>query len=238
MRKIFVIAFNYYTFLLRGWLRVIALSATLPNLCDIGDWLSCDAEAVHFFDDSFRPIPLTIHTVAFGSAGNPFLFEKSLDSKVSGIIERFADGKQVLIFCSSKKSTEKLSAALFNRFGRQHVRVNSDHSALLDATKNIQDNELRRLADNGYGYHHGGLSPDDRMMVEILYLNGKIHILCSTSTLAHGVNLPAHLVIVKVMISTIISAYFQATLHCREQIVGGVGLVDMRNFIARKSFRC
>lgn len=43
-----------------------------------------------------------------------------------------------------------------------------------------------------------GLPPDDRAAVEESYLSGKIHILCSTSTLAHGVNLPAHLVIIKV----------------------------------------
>ena len=35
------------------------------------------------------------------------------------------------------------------------------------------------------------------MIVEQLYLCGFIQILCSTSTLAHGVNLPAHLVIIK-----------------------------------------
>jgi ATP-dependent DNA helicase HFM1/MER3 len=35
------------------------------------------------------------------------------------------------------------------------------------------------------------------MIIEQLFLQGKIKVLCSTSTLAHGINLPAHLVIVK-----------------------------------------
>jgi replicative superfamily II helicase len=42
-----------------------------------------------------------------------------------------------------------------------------------------------------------GMSADDRSTVETFFLQGLIRILCATSTLAHGVNLPAHLVIIK-----------------------------------------
>jgi len=121
-------------------MRVIALSATLPNLSDIGEWLGCDCDAVHYFDESFRPVPLTVHTVAMGSMNNPYLFERSLDDRVHEVIARYSDRKQVsvvlslplldnqpplyiftmslsltlqvLIFCSSKNSTEHLSTML------------------------------------------------------------------------------------------------------------------------------
>jgi replicative superfamily II helicase len=42
-----------------------------------------------------------------------------------------------------------------------------------------------------------GLSFDDRATVEAFFLQGHLKILCATSTLAHGVNLPAHLVVIK-----------------------------------------
>ena len=45
--------------------------------------------------------------------------------------------------------------------------------------------------------HHAGLHEKDRKIVENLFLNQKIQILIATSTLAWGVNFPAHLVIVK-----------------------------------------
>lgn len=49
----------------------------------------------------------------------------------------------------------------------------------------------------GVAFHHAGLDSEDRHAVEIGFLEGQISIICSTSTLAVGVNLPCHLVIVK-----------------------------------------
>ena len=55
----------------------------------------------------------------------------------------------------------------------------------------------RECVVSGIGFHHAGLEPGDRGAVERLFLEGMLPVLVSTSTLAMGVNLPAHLVIVK-----------------------------------------
>lgn len=47
------------------------------------------------------------------------------------------------------------------------------------------------------GFHNGGLCLKDRSLVEGLFLKGDLQILCTTNTLAHGVNLPAHTVVIK-----------------------------------------
>lgn len=47
------------------------------------------------------------------------------------------------------------------------------------------------------GYHNGGLSMKDRNLIESLFLKGDIQVLCTTNTLAHGINLPAHTVVIK-----------------------------------------
>jgi len=49
----------------------------------------------------------------------------------------------------------------------------------------------------GIGYHHAGMAYDDRKIIEQLFKQEKVKILCTTSTLATGVNLPARLVIIK-----------------------------------------
>ncbi|KAI8115767.1 putative helicase mug81 [Lucilia cuprina] len=49
----------------------------------------------------------------------------------------------------------------------------------------------------GIALHHAGLDASDRKISHRLFAEGKVQILCATSTLAWGVNLPAYLVVVK-----------------------------------------
>lgn len=59
--------------------------------------------------------------------------------------------------------------------------------------------KLTNLAtiSSGVAFHHAGLDSGDRHAVETGFLEGHISIVCCTSTLAVGVNLPCHLVIIK-----------------------------------------
>ncbi len=61
----------------------------------------------------------------------------------------------------------------------------------------IRDQNLKLTLSFGIGLHHAGLNEKDRSTVEELFYNQKIQVLIATATLAWGVNLPAHLVIVK-----------------------------------------
>lgn len=73
-------------------------------------------------------------------------------------------------------------------------------SSISKVTSNVclEDKKLEGLIlKKGLAYHHAGLSQTDREAVESLFRSGQISVLCSTSTLAIGVNLPAHLVIIK-----------------------------------------
>lgn len=62
----------------------------------------------------------------------------------------------------------------------------------------VQDASLRHTLQFGIGLHHAGLNDGDRTLVERLFVAQKIQVLVATSTLAWGVNTPAHLVIIKV----------------------------------------
>ena len=49
----------------------------------------------------------------------------------------------------------------------------------------------------GVGIHHAGMLRSDRNLAERAFGQGLIKVLCCTATLAWGVNLPAHTVIIK-----------------------------------------
>lgn len=57
--------------------------------------------------------------------------------------------------------------------------------------------QIKDLFQYGFSIHHAGLLRKDRNLVEKLFSQGHIKVLCSTATLAWGVNLPAYGVLIK-----------------------------------------
>lgn len=174
-------------------MRIVAVSATLPNLGQLASFV--ESGEAYMFDDSYRPVPLSIFVQACGHIGkNRYLFDKSLDQHVPSILKRFSSGRPAIVFCHSKKETETLASEL---------------SKTYTATTKLNDSALRKFAGQtntaslqmcllrGVAYHHAGLDANDRKVVEEAFISGSLFCLCATSTLAVGVNLPAFLVIIK-----------------------------------------
>lgn len=65
------------------------------------------------------------------------------------------------------------------------------------AMSKSRNKQLVELFGVGIGFHHAGMLRSDRNMVEKLFSQGLIKVLVCTATLAWGVNLPAHAVIIK-----------------------------------------
>lgn len=57
--------------------------------------------------------------------------------------------------------------------------------------------KLNFLYRDGFSVHHAGLPRPDRNTVEKLFSEGLVKVLVCTATLAWGVNLPAHTVVIK-----------------------------------------
>jgi len=68
---------------------------------------------------------------------------------------------------------------------------------LADEVNAVQDPHLRDLLPFGFAIHHAGMRRSDRALVEDAFTSGHIQVLVCTATLAWGVNLPAHTVIIK-----------------------------------------
>ncbi|KAG0174131.1 Sec63 [Apophysomyces sp. BC1015] len=163
-------------------LRYVAVSATVPNLADVAEWIG--GKALSFSED-YRPVKLErfIYGVPF-RGDNMFLFEKTLDWKILNMIERHGDNKPVLIFCPTRKSTQSSCDALLKMLGKK----NSTFFAGTETESiNIQDKKLKEYVRKGVGFHHAGLDLSDRRAVEQLFSDKKIQVIATTSTLAVGV---------------------------------------------------
>ena len=183
--------------------RLVGLSATLPNYEDVATFLRVNPETgLFYFDNSFRPVPLEQQYIGITEKKalkryqlmNEILYEK--------VIEH-AGKNQLLIFVHSRKETGKTARAvrdmclekdtlgLFLREGSQSTTV------LQEEAKEVKNLELKDLLPYGFAIHHAGMTRVDRTLVEDLFADRHIQVLVSTATLAWGVNLPAHTVIIK-----------------------------------------
>ena len=174
-------------------MRIVAVSATLPNLGQLASFV--ESGEAYIFDQSFRPVPLNIFVQACGPIGsNRYLFDKSLNQHVTSILKRFSTGRPAIVFCHSKKETEQLAEELTKSYGNASRSNEFDLTTYAGKTDTAS---LQRCIRKGIAFHHAGLELYDRRLVEEAFGKGYISCLCATSTLAMGVNLPSHLVVIK-----------------------------------------
>ena len=168
-------------------IRIIALSATVPNYKDIAKWIRAENPEETNFGEAFRSTQIQTHVFGYKTAQNDWQFESSLTNRVAAVIKQFAQGKPALVFCCTRKSCEKTAA-----------RIAQDIPSLPKvAATQCHDKNLASLLQSGVGIHTAGLASDDRLLVEELFIRGDIQVICATSTLSQGINLPAALVVIK-----------------------------------------
>ncbi|XP_016965729.1 helicase POLQ-like [Drosophila biarmipes] len=212
-------AFLTKVMFLNANIQIVGMSATIGNLSEISSFLNADV-----YTRGFRPVELKEYIkcgrdlLEINSTGQTleeiFVPSRSVDYNYSeavkradpdhlaGLISECAPEHCCLVFCPSRKNCENVALLLSRIVPKQkffeHRRSEKvDLMDALDKMCGILSPVLAKTLPYGIAYHHSGLTTDERKYIETAYRFGVITVICCTSTLAAGVNLPAKRVIIR-----------------------------------------
>ena len=205
-------------------IQVIGMSADIPNLKDLANWL----DAV-YYRSCVRPVPLNEKIVFTKEESEVKTYQRftkgvgealvkdvkmkdepMLHYSIQAISETTIGEKgypSLLIFYNNKQMlellAEQIAKSLQKRLEKGVISSTLNQKAIDDlkiALRNCADPPEERLINTvsmGVGYHHADLLIEHKDMIEDAFREGTIRVLVSTSTLSSGVNLPAKRVIVR-----------------------------------------
>jgi superfamily II DNA/RNA helicase len=166
-------------------LQIVALSATTGAPDEIAEWLGCQLVV-----SEERPVPL-VHKVV--TANNKTQSLKKL------VMTTVQGNGQAIVFHRTRREAEAQARRLAEDVGRQFTseekkNLDQDLGSVEHWNASLSQ-DLRSLLHNGIAYHHAGLSYNSRRTVERLFREGQVKVICATTTLAAGMDLPARTVI-------------------------------------------
>lgn len=171
-------------------LRIVALSATIPNTDTLGRWLG-DGTALRTFGAEYRPTPLSVTVHGYRCTVPARFDENMLLPALPGVLREHSGGRPALVFCASRKLTARVADDL----AKARAYSPTDDAVAVASSGEVSA-RLAALLRAGVAYHEANMPASDRRAVEQLFARGGLRVLCATSGLALGVNLPAHLVVI------------------------------------------
>lgn len=203
-------------------IRVLCLSATVPNLEPLSKWIQSirPTPPLHVIIEEKRPVPLRHQLFVPGlglkhlsdlkkyEQGDIRQYYQRIDPNAnpnrwrSWMIDHLAEAKRlpVLWFAFNRRECEQF-ASLVQRpllTSEERSRILGLFDDLLrkfDLVPDATTEHLRRLLEKGVSYHHAGLLPTLKEVIERVFTTGLIKLLFATETFAVGVNMPARTVV-------------------------------------------
>ncbi len=126
------------------------------------------------------------------------------DQTVALCLDTIYRSKQALVFCASKRAAESQAEKLAKEIREENTNIHflklKKLSEKILTTLSTPTKQCKRLAlcvKKGAAFHHAGLASKQRELIEDSFRNGLIRVICSTPTLAAGLDMPAFRTIIR-----------------------------------------
>jgi replicative superfamily II helicase len=171
--------------------QIIGLSATIANPEFFNQWLSSLGNETILIKSEVRPVPLHYQIE----------ITRNKDSTLKKVVnDTLSQNGQVLVFVNKRKLTQSIANNL-RMLVKGHLspdelnECKKAESSLSSLRGGVPD--LRKSIKHGIAFHHAGLLPRERKVVEESFRKHVLKVIITTTTLSAGINLPARVVILR-----------------------------------------
>jgi len=171
--------------------RLVGLSATLPNYRDVAAFLRVKpSTGLFFFDHSYRPVPLQQQYIGITEKNAFKRFQIQNEICYDRCLAQRKNNNQVLIFVHSRAECGKTAKALrdmaLENDELQHFirEGGATQEILREELPTVKNADLKDVLPFSFAVHHAGMCKSDRELVEDLFADRHIAVLCCTATLA------------------------------------------------------
>lgn len=211
--------------LLPRHMRFMGLSATIPNVDQFASWLGeVHDHPISVIKEHNRPVPLHFLFQCHGKicdefhevkeegysrrrkrrfAGDRLLEPSFEDNKPFALIRHLKKSNRLpcIYFSFSRKRCEVLAEEashlnfLHQDQRREILEIYDEFCERYDITFEERTHSIRELVKRGVAYHHAGIHPMLKEILERLFTQKLVKIIFATETFALGINMPARTVV-------------------------------------------
>ncbi|PNX63488.1 U5 small nuclear ribonucleoprotein 200 kDa helicase-like protein, partial [Trifolium pratense] len=173
--EVIVSRMRYIASQVENKIRIVALSTSLANAKDLGEWIGATSHGLFNFPPGVRPVPLEIHIQGVDIANFEARMQAMTKPTYTSIAQHAKNGKPAIVFVPTRKHVRLTAVDLITYSG-----ADSSEKPFLLRSKDelepfinkISDEMLKVTLSEGVGYLHEGLNSLDHDIVAQLFEAG------------------------------------------------------------------
>jgi len=189
-------------------MHLLGLSATIPNIEQFAKWIeSIHDKTIKVVIEENRPVPLHFLFQCQNEIADKIEYLKRIRSnkpnRLNSLIDYLSNnaGLPAIYFVFSRKRAEELAQELYGfkfldaKESRAITQMYADLLERFDLKNEPSALILYPLVQRGIAYHHAGMLPTLKEVIERLFTSRLLKVIFTTETFALGINMPSRSVI-------------------------------------------